>query len=217
MNSNGFKKWGGASILFGILLFSDLGMLTRNSRAQDSQSPEAEHGQENGETQPGARRRFRGRAMMGQASVRFNLKEVRISYGKAPITGPDYKEFPNTKDGAVVRFTQAPALKLRTAVNLKFGDAVIKEGNVAKDYPGIYTLWLKKVKDGWHLVFNKDGDIWGTQHDPTLDIAEIPLVAKKIEEPVQTLTVELKGEEKKGELRIAWGTDEWTTKFEVVD
>ena len=114
------------------------------------------------------------------------------------------------------RFVGGRATKLFTDANITLGDTLVKTENVAKDYPGVYSLWLKRVGDGWHLVFNEEPDIWGTQHNPEADVAEIPLTLGTLEVSQDAFLIKL---EKEGEtsavLRLAWGTQEWTANLSL--
>jgi hypothetical protein len=92
---------------------------------------------------------------------------------------------------------------------------VLKQGNAHETYPGVYSLWLKKTADGWHMVANEHADIWGTQHEPEVDYAEIPLTYAKADESKDVFEVELVEDEENngGTLNIAWGEHQWTAKF----
>jgi hypothetical protein len=210
------RKWGFSAMLLASLVWLEPAASMRAARAQDAGSGDAKENQDGGDGAAGGRRgRFRGRAMVGMATAQFSGKKVTISFGKAPVSGDAYKQIAKAEKGAVVKFLQYAAIKLRTETDLKFGNTVIKTGNISKDYPGIYSLWLKKAEDGWHLVFNKEGDIWGTQHDKAADVAEIPLTPGKLTEESSELKIEIKADGNNGVLRITWGMDEWTAKFEA--
>ena len=112
-------------------------------------------------------------------------------------------------------FTQGRATKLLTEADLHFGDVVVKQGNAHETYPGVYSLWLKKTADGWHLVANEHADIWGTQHRDEADAAEIPLTVAKTDEEQEVFEVELVEEGQGGTLKIAWGDTQWTADFKT--
>ena len=73
------------------------------------------------------------------------------------------------------------------------------------------------MKDGWHLIFNEKPDVWGTQHDPATDVAEIPILAGKREGASTKLEAELVELDGRGLLRIAFGSHEWKSEFSVVE
>ena len=132
--------------------------------------------------------------------------------------GPDQATaqlyFASPSDGVIVRFVESAALKLRNDLDITFGDTVIETGIHAENYPGVYSIWLKKVGDEWHLVFNKKSDVWGTQHDPEADVAEITIESGPAEEAAENLTLKLEADgENGGILMIIWGDQQWTAKF----
>ena len=116
--------------------------------------------------------------------------------------------------GAVFEYPGARCMKLFTDLDLAFGETKVAAENIAPDYPGVYGLWLKKAGDGWRLVFNEEGDVWGTMHDPAKDVVEVPLETAKLDAPKEELEVTLTAEgDKAGVLRIAWGDTAWSAKF----
>jgi len=94
---------------------------------------------------------------------------------------------------------------------------VVKKENVAPNYPGVYSVWLKKVGTGWNLVFNSQPDIWGTRHEAQFDAAEIPLTVSKVEgTPAQKFKIELAQTPVGGTLRLLWGDTKWETPYTLV-
>jgi hypothetical protein len=155
------------------------------------------------------------RASPTEARAKFSGKNVRVTFGNLSTKGDDFANLKNVPDGAVFRFVGSRATKLFTDADLKFGDTVIKTANVSPDYPGVYSLWLKKAGDAWKLVVNDQPDVWGTQHDPKHDVAEIPLQTATKPMPQNELKVTLDAKPDGGILRLAWGTTEWSTPFSV--
>ncbi len=171
------------------------------------------------------------RRTYNEAKLTVGDEEVRIIYPLLQtIASPDYDHIAGAKSGQVVQLTQSTPPKLLTDVDLTFGDAVVKTENVAKNYPGVYGLWLKPVDNGWHLVFNTKADVWGTMHDPAADVAEVPLSYTKSDEPVDVplaaeeptmaelaklpkLKIALTGEGGGGTLSIEWGAHAWSADF----
>lgn len=142
-------------------------------------------------------------------------KKVRVTFGNLRADGDDYPKLGAVEDGAVFRFVGSRATKLFTDADLQFGDTVVKTENVSPGYPGVYSLWLKRAGDAWTLVVNDQPDVWGTQHDPAHDVAEIPLTISKLDENQDEFLITLKQQEDGGELRLAWGNTAWTTDFKV--
>lgn len=166
-------------------------------------------------TPPAAHAQRRGRG--GRASLTLAEKQISVIF--TPLAAEDsgaYAGLEALKPGGLLLLKEASALRFTTNADLAFGKTVVKTANHAPDYPGRYSMWLKRGLDGWRLVFNERVDIWGTQHDAKADVAEIPLAHKTLEEPASRLTIELKeAGERAGTLRLAWGAHEWTAKFEL--
>lgn len=162
------------------------------------------------------RRRRRGRfGSSDEAKLTLAENEIRVRFDRTKSSDEAYLQVSEPKEGQVVTFLRARPSKLWTDVDLHFGDTVIETENVAEDYPGVYSLWLKKTADGWHLVFNELADVWGTQHDPSHDVAEVPLTVAAADEASEELTVELEQSEGGGVLKILWGETAWEAPFTV--
>lgn len=162
-----------------------------------------------------AARRFRGDT--GETELTVNGRAIKVRFERYKTTEPDYEQVVEPQVGSVVAFIKARPSKMWTDADLKFGDTVIKAHNAAPNYPGVYSLWLKSVDGGWTLVVNELADVWGTQHDPERDVAEIPLTVTTTDMESGELTVDLEEADLGGVLRIAWGNFEWSTRFTVAD
>lgn len=158
----------------------------------------------------------KGGKIPGRAILDLDGETVRVTYVAQQTKSPDFKAIANLKDGDVVRFTLGRASKLFTDVDLRFGNEIIMAENVGKNYPGVYSLWLKKAGSGWNLVFNSEPDIWGTMRDPSRDVAEVPLVSTMLSEEERKFVIDLEEDGEGGVIRLAWGPNEWKTKFTVV-
>ena len=142
-------------------------------------------------------------------------KELRILHGGLKVDSPDHLSLLDTAAGEVFSYASSRTMKLLTDVDLVFGDIRVQAHNFAPNYPGSYGLWLKRVEDGWHLVFNGQADMWGTQYEPTTDVAEVPLEIAELETVQEELVVELTEEEGGGRIRIVWGNTAWSAPFQV--
>jgi hypothetical protein len=108
------------------------------------------------------------------------------------------------------------ATTLHTDLDLTLGGAAIPRGD--------YSLFLLDSAGSFRLIVNRQTGQWGTDYDATRDLARIPLAARTLSEPEETLTVYLVPEsarpaqgyaEPRGVLRIKWGTTELSTRWEV--
>jgi hypothetical protein len=142
-------------------------------------------------------------------------QKIELRYDQTPIEDAAYAAIQSPVEGEVVPFVKSRPLKLKTPVDLRFGDTVIAAHNHGPEYPGVYSLWLKSVGGQWRLVFNDLPDVWGTQHDPARDKAEVPLEVGTAAEPVKTFTAKLEPAAGGGILRLRWGSTEWSVPFSV--
>ncbi len=142
---------------------------------------------------------------------------VAVLYWKdQSVDHADFAAIASVADGQVVRLTEAAALRLRTMLPLQFGGVEIDTENLAPGFPGSYGLWLKRVDSGWRLVFNNEPDVWGTQHDPDFDAAEIDVAYSAGGESGRTLGVALVPTgPRSGRLLIHWGPHEWSADFTI--
>ena len=151
------------------------------------------------------------------ALVRPDGSRLRVLFWKKLASdGEDFDRIGSTTDGAVVPLIHGAAIRLRSDVALRVGDASLPTDNLAPGYPGTYGLWLKRAGDGWRLVFNHEADSWGTQHDPAFDAAEVDLAYSDDGASSRPLGVALvpTGDDQ-GQLVIHWGPHEWTAGFAV--
>ena len=107
-------------------------------------------------------------------------------------------------------------MRIRSDVNLKFGDVDVPVGNLAAGFAGSYALWLQKTDSGWGFVFNNEPDSWGTQHDPKFDAAEFDVQYARTTESFRPLGIALVlASETTGSIIVHWGPHEWSAPFTV--
>ena len=142
---------------------------------------------------------------------------VAVLYWKdQSVDHPDFAALASVAAGQVVRLTEAAVLRLRTMLPLQFGGVEIVTGNLTPGFPGSYGLWLKRVGSGWRLVFNNEPDVWGTQHNPDFDAAEIDVAYSTAGESTRPLGVTLVPTgARSGQLVIHWGPHQWSADFTI--
>jgi hypothetical protein len=90
---------------------------------------------------------------------------------------------------------------------------VIGGANVPK---GKYSLHARTSSSGdWRLIINRDT---GAQYVLAQDLARVPLTGRTLPVAIESLTIALvpAGDgSPRGDLRIAWGTREYTTTWSV--
>ncbi len=112
-------------------------------------------------------------------------------------------------DGQIWRLGMNDATTLETSSDLAFGDTVLQAGR--------YSIWAKKVtSDNWRLIFNSEPDVWGLNHNPDSDIAEIPLEHSDLAESVEQFTIELNPtDDGGGEALMKWATLQLRVAFDI--
>ena len=151
-----------------------------------------------------------------EARLTIDGKRIRVAFASLEMGSSDWDLFQNVKDGEVFQFTLSRATKIYTDYDLAFGDVVVENENMAENYPGVYSVWLRKVGDGWNLVFNSQSDIWGTRHLSEFDVYEVPLTISKVDgEPSEKFLVKLEETGDGGTLKLFWGDTQWSAAFSV--
>ena len=142
---------------------------------------------------------------------------IAVQYWKDQnIEHPDFAAIASVGEDEVVRLTAGAVLRLRTMLPLQFGDVEIATDNLTPGFPGLYGLWLKRVGSGWRLVFSNEPDVWGTQHNPDFDAAEIDVAYSTQEGSTRSLGVALvPTSARSGRLITHWGPHEWSADFTI--
>jgi hypothetical protein len=116
----------------------------------------------------------------------------------------------------VWRFGANAATSLHTDVDMTLGDVRLEAGD--------YSLFVLYSRTGWLLIVNRRTGIWGSDYDRTRDVGRIPLTARTLAEPEESLSIYLVPEsarpaqgyaELRGILRIKWGRTELATSWRV--
>src|SRR5262249_5787436 len=118
--------------------------------------------------------------------------------------------------GTVLANRVSATMKLRTNVELDFDAVRIPAGNIAKDFVGVYGLWLKKAAEGWRLSFTNEPDVLGSQWRQSSVVAEVPIQYESISATGERFTAAL--EERPGgggRLVFTYGPHRWSTDFAV--
>lgn len=130
----------------------------------------------------------------GTAEATVGGATVSIEYGRPSLNGRDMLGM--AEDGMVWRLGADQSTTLTTSGDLDFGGVAIPAG--------AYSLFARKSGDGWVLLVNSQSGQWGTEHDPSLDIAEIPLMVHGGQMREQ-FTVVLGGGGGDGMVHFEWG------------
>src|SRR5262245_21001751 len=123
----------------------------------------------------------------GEAKATVAGKAVAIDYGRPSLRGRDM--LGKAEVGTPWRMGADSATTLKTEADLDFSGVKVPKGE--------YTLQATMVEAAkWSLnVLGKDD----------AKVADIPLASSTLSTPVETFTIELKGEKDKGEFSMSWG------------
>jgi hypothetical protein len=142
--------------------------------------------------------------------------KIAIDYGQPHLRGRSVIGMPGVVPWDSVWRTGANmSTQLSTEVDMTLGGTFIPRG--------IYTLYSLPTRNGWKLVVSKQVLQWGTDYDPTQDLARIDLRSRTLTEPVESLTFWLVPAIENapsttfphGVLRFAWGNTELSTDWRV--
>ena len=141
---------------------------------------------------------------------------IAIDYGQPHLRGRNVIGMPGVVPWDSVWRTGANmATQLNTEVDITIGNTFIPRGT--------YTLFSLPTRSGWKLVVSREVNQWGTNYDPSKDVARIDLRQRTLTEPVESLTFWLipavENPPSKtfphGVLKFAWGTTELSTDWRV--
>ena len=76
---------------------------------------------------------------------------------------------------------------------------------------GTYTLFSIFAPERAELMINTQTGQWGTQYDPTRDLARIPMTRESVADPVERFTISIETIDAGGVLQLSWDT----TRFSV--
>jgi hypothetical protein len=142
--------------------------------------------------------------------------KIAIDYGQPHMRGRNVIGMPGVVPWDTVWRTGANmSTQLTAEVDITIGNAFIPRG--------IYTLFSLPTRTGWKLVVSKDVLQWGTDYDPSKDLARIDLRQRTLPEPIESLTFWLipvpenppSSTFPHGVLKFAWGRTELSTDWRV--
>lgn len=132
--------------------------------------------------------------------------KVKIDYGQPHARGRAVAGALAADIDKVWRLGANNPTTLSADVDLIIGGSAVPKG--------AYVLWVQTSSTGpWTLIVNSDP---GAEHKPERDVVRVPLATKTLATPIESLTISLvPGPEgaPRGDLRIMWGTREFTTTW----
>jgi hypothetical protein len=141
----------------------------------------------------------------GKAELKAGAASITIDYGRPALKGRDMLS--QLQVGHFWRMGNNQATVLTTPVDLTFASTKVPKG--------AYSLWLKlAAPDKYEMVFNSQTGQWGTMHDPSKDVYQIPMKKQALSSPVEVFTIDLKQAPKGGILSLSWGITSLSSEFQ---
>lgn len=147
---------------------------------------------------------FAAQSTRGTTELSFDAVAVSVDYGRPNLKDRDMVSL--LPVGHVWRLGADEATTFQTSHDLRLGQVVIPAGS--------YSLFLKRTdQQDWALVFNTETGQWGTQHDVTLDFAEVAMEWTRRDDSCERLTIGLSAKDDGGELGIYWDVEALSVLF----
>ncbi len=142
----------------------------------------------------------------GKAEATIDGTKISVDYGRPGLKGRDMMG--EAPVGTVWRMGADQATTFRTDADLDFAGLVIPKG--------AFSLFAKRVDEkNWVLLFNEQTGQWGNQHDPAMDLGEVPLVWENQSSITEQFTIEIASTDDGGELKMLWGNHLLKTSFSL--
>jgi hypothetical protein len=136
-------------------------------------------------------------------------QKVRIDYGQPHARGRVVEGALKADLDTVWRLGANEATTLATDVDLVIGGAAVPKGK--------YSLYAQTSSSGgWQLIINRNTGQWGTEYLKDKDLARVNLTGRTLPAAMESLAITLvpAGDgSPRGDLRITWGTREFTTTW----
>jgi hypothetical protein len=126
---------------------------------------------------------------------------VAVDYGRPSKRGREIFGSLITLD-STWRVGANAATQLTMSAPLRIGDSDIPAGT--------YSLWMIPSIGTSKLMINKQHGQWGTQYDAAQDLAVIPMTTKRLNVPVDQLTIVIEGSGDSGALKVRWDDREFS-------
>ncbi|MEP7346978.1 MAG: DUF2911 domain-containing protein, partial [Gemmatimonadaceae bacterium] len=137
--------------------------------------------------------------------------KITINYGQPHARGRAVVGALEADLGKVWRLGANDPTSLTTGVDLTIGNLSVPKGE--------YTLFAETSKTGeWKLILSKTKMLGAAEYDAASDLGRVALNSRTLTTPIESLTIWLipSGDgAPKGELRIAWGSREFSAPWSM--
>ena len=112
----------------------------------------------------------------------INSTDVKIVYSRPSVRG-------RVIFGAVVPWNRIWRTGADGATKVSLSKPIYFNGSILP--AGAYSIFTLPTQTGWTLIFNKQPDIWGTEHNADFDLLKIPMRTQALNERVELLTFDI--------------------------
>ena len=144
----------------------------------------------------------------GQGQTPPPPQKIRIDYGQPHARGRTVNGALADDLGKVWRLGANTSTTLTTDVDLVIGGATVPKGT--------YSLYAETAASGqWKLIINHNTGQWGTEYAADKDLVRVALTSRTLPVSIESLSISLvpAASGTGGDLRIIWGTREFTTTW----
>jgi hypothetical protein len=140
----------------------------------------------------------------GTAEFTWNGKKIAVDYSRPSMR--NRKIFGGLVPYDKVWRTGAnEATGFTTEADLVMGGVTIPKGN--------YTIYTLPSPASWKLIINKQTGQWGTEYDPSQDLARIDMKVDTLDAPVEQFTISFAPTSKGGVMKMEWETTRASVEF----
>jgi len=157
-----------------------------------------------------------GRWVPGAAGLAGPAR-ILIEYGQPHLRGRRTMTPDLVPADSIWRLGANMATQLHTDVDMTIGSAFVPRGT--------YSMFALPTRAGWKLIINKQTMQWGTDYDPSMDLARVDLRARTLTDPMESMAIFLVPQAAtnmgssagpaQGVMRIVWDRWELSTDWKV--
>lgn len=125
----------------------------------------------------------------------INAADVKITYSRPSVRG-------RVIFGEVVPWNRIWRTGADAATKIYLSKPLYFNGS--KLPAGAYSIFTMPTPTGFTLIFNKQANIWGTEHNADYDLLKIPMQTQSLDEPVELLTFAIAPADNGGVISFSW-------------
>ncbi len=137
----------------------------------------------------------------------INTAEIKIIYSRPSVRG-------RVIFGEVVPWNRIWRTGADAATKITLSQPLYFAG---KELPaGEYSIFTLPTQHGWTLIFNKQANIWGTEHNADYDLLKVPMTTIASPDTTEVMTIEVNARGNGGVITVAWDKLKASVKFSTL-